>query len=217
VAHWRQPLRRTAVAARKLLALVQTGFPATDVHFAHQPARYSEFLELQQLFHRWLDAFVGIMENEGRIFMHIGSIDDRLMKAVRALKETPLEAPFPTEILQRETGLGRAHLDRLFYQSFGTTTRGYWDQRRLESARTILGTTRMPVKEMSFRLGFKQASHFTKWFQRLAGSTPISYRKTEYKPGARASASKPKTEGKSPTRSVRGGSVKRAPSRFQSK
>lgn len=164
-------------AARRLLTHVQQRFPSVEVHFAHQPARYSEFLDLQRLFSRWLDAFGAAMECEGRQFMHIGQMDERVMKAVRTLNEAPMDRALPVEILERDTGLGRAHLDRLFYRTLGSAIRAFWDKRRLDSARTLLSTTKMPIKEMAFRLGFKQASHFTKWFLRMNSETPMCYRR----------------------------------------
>lgn len=169
-------------SARELLAWVQTRFPAPDIHFSRQPARYSEFLRLQTRFHRWLDVFADMMQRNQRDFRHVGGIDDRLMRAAHILNKTSMEQPFPIQIIREETGLSRSHLDRLFYQSFGATTRVHWDRRRLETARAILGTTRMPVKETAFRLGFRQASHFTKWFRNQAGLAPVSYRKKEYSP-----------------------------------
>jgi AraC-like DNA-binding protein len=34
----------------------------------------------------------------------------------------------------------------------------------------------LSIKEIGYRLGFKQASHFTKWFTRRVGMTPKTYR-----------------------------------------
>ncbi len=73
-------------------------------------------------------------------------------------------------------GAGRAHLDRLYWKEFGATHRVYWEQLREESATRSLETTHLSIKEIGYRLGFKQASHFTKWFLRRLEMTPSQYR-----------------------------------------
>jgi transcriptional regulator GlxA family with amidase domain len=79
----------------------------------------------------------------------------------------------------RESGLGRSQLDRLFFQAFGISTRAYWNRRKLDSANALLATTANPIKEIAFRLGFRQASHFTRWYESLMGLTPNAYRNRE--------------------------------------
>jgi len=68
-------------------------------------------------------------------------------------------------------------LNQLFFAEFGMTSRKYWDRRRLEFAKQCLETSPMPVKELSYRLGFRSDSHFVVWFRRLTGSRPGEYRK----------------------------------------
>jgi AraC-like DNA-binding protein len=171
--------------AQELCDFVKAFFPvAADAHFAEQPIPHLVFLQLQRHFIEWLEAFSQTLMARGYAFTQIGSVDERLLSAVRCLKETSLDASFPAALIQKETGLGRSQLDRLFFQSFGISTRTYWNNRRLESAKALLSTTVSPIKEVGFRLGFKQASHFTTWFSDHVGLTPVAYRERERFDGA---------------------------------
>ncbi len=153
--------------------------PASDIHFAQQPIGYPAFLRLNREFTEWLLRFADTMTQLGFTYSIQERVDERLHHAIQCLQETSLGEPFPLALIQRESGLGRSQLDRLFLQSYGMTTRSYWAGRKLQTAKALLATTVTPVKELGFRLGFKQASHFTKWFQLQTGLTPTAYRSRE--------------------------------------
>jgi len=166
--------------AMELSGRVKTfSFAPTDIHFTEHLVPYIGYLELQRLFLEWLQVFAETLLALGHTYVQVEPIDKRLLQAVLGLKQTSLSLPFPAELIQQESGLGRSQLDRLFFQNFGMTTRSYWDRRKLESAKALLATTANPIKEIGFRLGFKQASHFTKWFQIHTGLNPAAYRTRE--------------------------------------
>lgn len=165
--------------ARQLSDFVQSGFSAPDIHFASQPVPFGSFLQLQRHFAEWLEVFSHTLLKLGHAFTEIGLIDGRLLRAIRCLNETSLDSGLPAALIQKESGLGRSRLDRLFFQNFGLSTRSYWMRRKLETARARLATTPTPIKELGFLLGFKQASHFSTWFQIHTGLTPLAYRKRE--------------------------------------
>lgn len=166
--------------AQELSNLVKTfSRVPTDVHFTEQPVPYLGFLHLQRLFIEWLEVFAQTLVTLNYTYVQVDPIDKRLLQTVRCLKQTSLSLPFPAELIQQESGLGRSQLDRLFFQTFGTTTRSYWNRRKLDSAKALLATTANPIKELGFRLGFKQASHFTTWFHTHTGLNPAAYRSRE--------------------------------------
>lgn len=166
--------------ARELLDLVKTFSPIpTDVHFSEPPVPFVGFLHLQRLFIEWLEVFAQTLVAHDYTYIQVEPIDKRLLHAIRCLKQTSLGAPFPAELIQQESSLGRSQLDRLFFQTFGMTTRSYWNRRKLESAKALLATTASPIKELGFRLGFKQSSHFTTWFHTHTGLNPAAYRARE--------------------------------------
>jgi len=99
-------------------------------------------------------------------------INDRPLRAARCLNASPLDQGFPRLPLLAETGLSEIHLNRLFLNEFGLSPRKYWDKRRLEFAKNCLGTSLIPVKEISCLLGFLSDAHFAVWFRRLTGQRP---------------------------------------------
>ena len=99
-----------------------------------------------------------------------------LARAVLRLNECAPDEPYPSEDLERITGLGISQIDRLFLQAYQITPKRYHQRRKIEQARLLLGTTRIPVKEVAFRLGFRHAAHFTIRFAREEGCSPTVYR-----------------------------------------
>jgi AraC-like DNA-binding protein len=166
-------LARSGVA---LSRLVHRYFPGITIDFSLQAVDYSVFLRFQKLFCQWLADFHEAWMSQGRGLAKAGEGDARLLRAVQCLNETPLTDDFPAMLLQKETGLGRAHLDRLFWKDYNVTTREYWERLREESAIRNLQVESLSIKEIGYHLGFKQASHFTKWFTRRVGVTPKAYR-----------------------------------------
>ena len=167
---------RLEKSARALSQLVHRHFPRVRLDLTEQQIDYPVFLKFQQRFFQWLTDFHGAMTQMGRSLAHAGTSDERLMKAAQTLHEAPLGEPFPAVQLQRETGLGRAHLDRLYWKEFGVTTREYWERLRQDVATRKLESTGLSIKEIGYELGFKQASHFTKWFFNRLGKTPKAFR-----------------------------------------
>lgn len=167
---------RLARTASSLCRLVHRYFPDVTIDFSLEAVDYSIFLRFQKLFWQWLIDFNEAWRAQGRMLAKAGEGDNRLLRAVQCLNETPLQDNFPEQRLQQETGLGRAHLDRLFWKDYNVTTREYWERLREEAAIRYLQTESLSIKEVGYHLGFKQASHFTKWFSRRVGKTPKSYR-----------------------------------------
>jgi AraC-like DNA-binding protein len=166
-------LERSAVALRRL---VHRHLPGVRINFSAQATDYPVFLRFQQMFQQWLIDFADALIRKNKFLTQVGEGDERVLRAARCLNEVPLDVSFPAASLQRETGLGRAHLDRLYWKEFGVTTRVYWDRLREDSATRHLETTSLSIKEVGYRLGFKQASHFTKWFRQRRGVSPKAFR-----------------------------------------
>lgn len=174
-------LERSASALNRL---VHRHFPTVRIDLTEQEIDYPIFLRFEQRFQQWLIDFHQAMIVSNRTLAHAGVGDDRILRAARCMHDSPLNDAFPAEQLQRETSLGRAHLDRLYWKEFGVTTREYWENLRQDVATRNLESSSLSVKEIGYELGFKQASHFTKWFSHRVGKTPRAYR--EESPTVRA-------------------------------
>lgn len=163
-------------SARQLARLVYRHYPGVRLDLLQQTTEYPIFLRVQQRFIQWLIDFYETMIALNQTLFRGGEGDERIWRAAELLDLTPLDAEFPLAQLQRETSLGRAQLDRLFWHEYGVTTREYWEKLREKAAITSVESTTMSIKEIGYRLGFKQPSHFTKWFARRVGLNPQDFR-----------------------------------------
>ena len=82
-------------------------------------------------------------------------------------------------------------LNRRFRRALGLSPAEWVAKRRIERARALLETTRLPVEEVAARVGYAEAAAFRRAFRRAAGLAPGEYRrrfKTPAGPGIRALA-----------------------------
>lgn len=165
--------------ASSLATMVHHHFPHAETMYGKQRSDYGIFLKTQALFLDWLSEWFAVQLSLGSHLSHQHPKDDRVTRAVRCLNEAPLDARFPATALRQETELGEAHLNRLFLQSYNLTTRKYWERRKLEYAKACLRSTKMPAKEIAYRLAFKSDSHFVLWFRRHTEKRPGEYRNSE--------------------------------------
>ena len=73
-------------------------------------------------------------------------------------------------------GLGPERLRIAFQQTLRESPYRYVLRRRVETARSLLCSTRLPITEIALRLGFADHAHFTSTFRRATGVAPSRYR-----------------------------------------
>lgn len=95
----------------------------------------------------------------------------KLLDAIR-LMEANLEEPLSQQELAEYVGLSRRQIERLFLKHLGRTPTRYYRELRLERARHLLYQTALPVIDVAMACGFVSASHFSKCYRQLYGSTP---------------------------------------------
>lgn len=83
-------------------------------------------------------------------------------------------------------GVPRPTLHEACLKARGQTPLALLHDRLLEEARNRLATTDLPVEQVAFGLGFRDAPYFNRFFSRMAGITPGKFRKTTEKRQARA-------------------------------
>jgi transcriptional regulator GlxA family with amidase domain len=81
--------------------------------------------------------------------------------------------------LAEQCGLSRCHFSRVFNRAVGSSVPSYMATKRVETAKRLLITTRVPIKEIAVQCGYCNISHFTRDFKRFAMATPASYRLTQ--------------------------------------
>ena len=78
--------------------------------------------------------------------------------------------------LERASGLSPSRLQALFREVTGHPPLDYLRRLRVEEARRLLADSRLSVKEVAARTGFRDTSHFSKVFRRIDGLAPAHYR-----------------------------------------
>lgn len=102
--------------------------------------------------------------------------DDRVREIVRRLDSWPLRHALNLGELCHGLGFGSRRLEQLAVAELGHTPHAYLNRRRVESARLMLASSAMPLKQIAHDIGLRHASHFTKWFRRHTGLAPSTYR-----------------------------------------
>ena len=166
-------LKKSAVTLHRLTS---RQFPGVKADMFDHKTHYRVFLDFQCAFHRWLIDFSDALTSNGRTFSTSGQLDDRINIAISLMHNTPMSEGFPERAVSGRINLGRRQLDRLFIEAFGVSLREYWDRLREQTSLRLIKDTRQPSKQIAFHLGFRQASHFTKWFTQRVGYTPSSFR-----------------------------------------
>lgn len=82
------------------------------------------------------------------------------------------------EQLSSHLFVSRFYLMKIFKELTDFTVFEYIHQRRVNQAKLLLSLNKeLTITEISFKVGYKQPSHFTRTFKKWAGLTPEQYRK----------------------------------------
>jgi AraC-like DNA-binding protein len=91
--------------------------------------------------------------------------------------ERRLGEPVLVENLAQGTGLSADYVARLFSKRYGMTVQHYLLLRRVELARHLLLSSDLLVSEIGQRVGMPDPQYFNKQFRRVAGVSPLAYRR----------------------------------------
>lgn len=91
--------------------------------------------------------------------------------------ERHLEEEFTLNDLAASLGYTSYYLSRRFKKETSSSMSEFICQKRLERAKFLLKTTKLPVHEISDRLQFNSQSYFTANFRKAYGIQPTEYRK----------------------------------------
>ena len=88
--------------------------------------------------------------------------------------ELARQARFNARRLAAVCRVSLRQLERYYNESVGQTPQGWLNEARFREAKRLL-LKGLSVKEVSFELGFKQASHFSRSFKQRTGRPPSEY------------------------------------------
>lgn len=75
-------------------------------------------------------------------------------------------------------GYHEYYLNRIFVKQMGVSIHKYILNLRIRESERLLLDTDMPVSEISTRIGFNNATHFSSYFKKKMNMTPIEYRRS---------------------------------------
>ncbi|MEQ6203808.1 AraC family transcriptional regulator [Sulfitobacter sp. HNIBRBA2951] len=82
----------------------------------------------------------------------------------------------PMAFYAQELGVTPTHLTRAVKAATGKTAAEVLTQRVVHAARTLLGTTTHPARNVAQHLGFRSAAYFTRFMQQHTGQSPSQLR-----------------------------------------
>ena len=104
--------------------------------------------------------------------------DQEMVRKLKHAKDYLLqhmESPPTLKVIAKMAGLNEQQLKSGFKQVYGSTVYSYLLDHRLDQARGILDTGKYQVKEVSYQIGYTNASHFIAAFRKKFGITPKKY------------------------------------------
>src|ERR1700737_3451114 len=97
---------------------------------------------------------------------------DRRVKRLIDIIESSLTDRLSEQTMSRMVNLSSARLRQLFNKEIGLSPMRYVKHCRMKTAARLLETSFLSIKEVKFRSGIGDASHFVRDFKRQYGLTP---------------------------------------------
>ena len=99
-----------------------------------------------------------------------------VFRAMQLMQEN-LEAPLSNREIAQRTGLGVKTLERRFLNEIGDPPGRIYKKTRLQAARNLVENTRLPISEISIRVGYENAAALSRAFKQMFNVTPQHLRK----------------------------------------
>ncbi|MGB8886572.1 MAG: AraC family transcriptional regulator [Candidatus Korobacteraceae bacterium] len=107
--------------------------------------------------------------------------DDRIRRVLQAIESGPDHS---IQDLARMVNLSVSRLSHLFKAATGLSLQNFLTTCRLQIALELLHSTEMPIKEISYRAGYRHPPSFVRAFRNQFGASPSGYRsRQQYRPG----------------------------------
>lgn len=118
-----------------------------------------------------LTCLLNIRSDVGNNFSHSQIVENSLAYISEHFSE-----PLSLETLARNSNMSPFHFTRVFTEETGFTPHQYLIATRVNSAKFLLRTPGIPIKEIAFRSGFNSESSFCSTFKKWEHITPGEYR-----------------------------------------
>jgi LacI family transcriptional regulator len=99
-------------------------------------------------------------------------------QAANLLHEHLANPELEMEQIARSVGVSRRVLELAMSEQLHTSPYQQLSKARLDLAKKLLKTTKLPIMEVGNRSGYPEPHHFSAWFKKQAGISPKKYRET---------------------------------------
>lgn len=110
-------------------------------------------------------------------FLGSRSLENSPPLAMKRFIEQNLTAPIGIDDIAASVHLSRSRCIHLFRETYGIAPYSYYLAQRLELAQSMLRQTALSIQAISERLGFSDYHHFSAFFKKHAGLSPLQYRR----------------------------------------
>ncbi len=119
------------------------------------------------------------LDSKGTDVSEYGSNEESFIMKLNSVIGAHIDDPdLDQQMLCRELGISRALLYNKMKAIVGTGTKEYITKIRLEKAKHLIETTKLPVAEIAEKTGFTSQGYFSTAFKSYTGMTPSQYRQT---------------------------------------
>ena len=129
-------------------------------------------LKIKEYF--WLD-YNPIYEGN-RSSLIVKNFKRLLEKHYRELSEGKAERAFRVQEYADAQSLHPNYLSNVIKAKTGKPIGTWITEKTIAEAKSLLQNSSVSIKEIAYRLGFAESAHFSNYFRKHAGSTPVAYR-----------------------------------------
>lgn len=103
----------------------------------------------------------------------------RKLRDILQFMDSHLDRNLSIEELCAGFSISSSSLHRLFSKYMNDAPVNYFIQRKIDSAKQMLRLSELPVKDITYRLGYSNPYHFSAEFKKNTGKSPTEYRRSE--------------------------------------
>ena len=105
-------------------------------------------------------------------------LSQNMQRTIKYIDEN-LDKPLSVKRISKDVNVSKSVLYKNFHSRFNCTLSEYINSQRIERSTLLLLNTDLSVDEISQKVGFSNASYFSKTFKKQMGTSPLKYRKTK--------------------------------------
>ena len=115
------------------------------------------------------------------VYKHSTKSYSPIVKKTVLIIDSDISAELSLQSLAKRQGISAGYLATVFKKETGKTVLGYINDKRIEHATYLLGTTSLQIQTVALHCGVMDVQYFSKMFKKKTGKTPKEYREAVYR------------------------------------